>query len=126
MEAINEHVGLTRRQKDCLDAIRLHIEANGVSPTMEELRVRLGCASKGHVGVMVQALVERGKITLVKNRPRSIALIGGTVGYPLPPKTAEALRQYCAATGEDAAAIVADAVALFLDEVEPPSLRATA
>lgn len=78
----------------------------------------LNLKSKGHVAVLVNALVERGRIMFQKNKSCSIALLpdDGPL-YALPAGLQAKLRSYCSANGEDPHAVVADAVELHLDEL---------
>ena len=66
--------GLTRKQRDALAFIRDYIAANGTSPNYAEIMSGLGLATKSCVSRLVIALEERGAITRVFNRARSIAL----------------------------------------------------
>lgn len=114
--------GLTPEQRRCFLAIESHIAAHGNAPSYDELRIALGLASKGGVARLVEALQARGWITYQERIPHSIAIVPGAViappGYVLPPKIEAALRAFCSTHGEDPAAIVADAVALFMDEAD--------
>ena len=121
MEAVQQR-GLTPRMKDCLAAIVSYQREHGVAPSYDDLRRMLGLAGKSTINRLVTSLEERGRITRLPNKDRSIAVIGesdpASPAYTLPPATQAALQAYCGRRGEDAAAIVADAVALFLDEAE--------
>jgi len=55
---------MTPRQKDMLDAIR-DLTVDGVSPTYEQLRIKLGIASKSGVCRMVDALERQGYVRRV-------------------------------------------------------------
>lgn len=118
-----EAVGLTPRLRDCFTAIEAHIAAHGCAPSLDELKDAIGLKSKGHVIRMVENLEARGWITHQPGKQRTIAIVPGvTTGAPsyvLPPNIALALRDFCARNGEDPNAIVADAVALFLDDAQP-------
>ncbi|UFZ05482.1 hypothetical protein LQG66_03960 [Bradyrhizobium ontarionense] len=110
-------VGLTRRQRDCYDAIVAHIARTGASPSYHQLANALAIHSKTGVMRMVRALRERGYVHFVEHRARSITLAAPIGGYTLSAELESQLRTYCAEHGEpDPAAIVADAVNLFLDQ----------
>lgn len=78
--------GLTPKQRDCIRSIRKHQERTGTPPTYDELRIALGYASKASIHRLVKALEERGYITCLFNRARSIAL----VDHPSAPVRGEA------------------------------------
>lgn len=69
-------LGLTERQQECLDAIARFILERGMSPTYEELMVKLGYASKSAIQRLVSALAARGHITYEPKLARAIALTG--------------------------------------------------
>lgn len=54
---------LTRRQRDCLNAIDAHFDEVGRPPSLREIAVRLKTRSLGRVQELVSGLVERGFIT---------------------------------------------------------------
>ncbi|MGL5166662.1 MAG: hypothetical protein ACRC9K_12320 [Afipia sp.] len=114
--------GLTPEQCKCFLAIESHIAAHGNAPSYDDLRKALGLASKSGVCRLVIGLQARGWITFQGRIPHSIAIVPGAAiaprTYALPPKVESSLRAFCSTRGEDAAAIVADAVALFLDEAD--------
>jgi SOS-response transcriptional repressor LexA len=117
--------GLTPRQRDCLAAIESYIAVNRCSPSIEDLRTRIGLSSKGRVTVIVQALKDRGYIRFKPRLSRTITLEPRPPGE-LPPHIEAKLRRYCASTGDDPGDVVADAVTLFLDQMEADPPRACA
>ncbi|WP_051960471.1 LexA family protein [Devosia riboflavina] len=68
--------GLTRGQQRVLAFIQETIFETGVAPSYEEIGAGLGYASKSVVHRIVQQLVERGAISILPNRTRSIQLLG--------------------------------------------------
>lgn len=68
--------GLTRRQAECLEAIRSAIQDRGIPPSYEELRQTLGYRSKSQVARHVNALEERGHLRTKPGRNRSMVLVG--------------------------------------------------
>jgi repressor LexA len=66
--------GLTRRQLEAYQFIERFVAARGYSPTFEEIRAALGLRSKSGIGRLVNGLTQRGFITLIPGRKRSIAL----------------------------------------------------
>lgn len=67
-------LGLTDLQRRTYDFVRASLEANGIPPSYAEIQEHLGLASKSGVVRLIDALVERGWLTRMKHRPRSIAL----------------------------------------------------
>jgi SOS-response transcriptional repressor LexA len=111
--------GLTSRQRAALNFIAAFIEQHGYSPSLDEIAAALKLKRRSGAYNIVVGLRERGYITSVTGLKRSIALalpqpVGG---YVLPPKVQAALADYCAATGERAEDVVADAIALHLDDL---------
>jgi SOS-response transcriptional repressor LexA len=113
-------VGLTDRQLDCFTAIQAHIANCRQSPTTRELAKAMGLSSPGRIHFLLVALQERGWITFLPRRARSIAIVpdGAAAAYTLPPNVERALQAHCALFNESPAAVVADAVVLMLDEAE--------
>lgn len=114
-------MSLTARQRDCFEVIQHHIENLGQAPSRRELARLLGLRSPGHVILLLTALQERGWITMLPNRARSITIVpedAACPGHVLPPLVEAKLRAHCAASGEKPDDVVADAVALFFDEAE--------
>ncbi|MET4199100.1 hypothetical protein [Bradyrhizobium sp. LA6.12] len=115
-------IGLTARQRECLELIERHQFTFKQTPTRRELAKMLGLKSPGRVVELLRGLQERGWITFLPRRARSITLLAEptprTGGYELPLALDAALRRYCAGTGEKPEDVVADAVALLLDEAE--------
>jgi repressor LexA len=68
-------MALTRRQKEVLDTIRRFIDANGYSPSLEEIGAALGLSSVATVHKHVTHLVEKGLVRRVWNQNRSIELL---------------------------------------------------
>lgn len=67
-------VGLTERQAEALKYIAGHFNSNGFAPTYRDIGKRLQVAP-GRVFEIVSALVERGYVTRLPGRARSIALV---------------------------------------------------
>lgn len=67
--------GMTPRQRETFDFIRDHIERVGCAPTYSEIQEEFGLASKSNVQRIISALVERGLISNLKGRARSIVLV---------------------------------------------------
>lgn len=81
-------MALTRRQRQVLDVIHEFIEANGYSPSLEEIGSALELSSVATVHKHVSHLVEKGYVRRVWNQNRSIELVeageeGTAVRIPL-------------------------------------------
>jgi SOS-response transcriptional repressor LexA len=113
-------INLTGRQRDCFNAIERHIALFGHSPTSRELAKVMGLKYHASVHNILVALQERGWISFIPRKNRSITIVPSPAepGYVLPAALDAKLRAHCAATGEDPADVVADAVTLFFDEAE--------
>lgn len=130
-------MGLTKRQADCLDAIRSYIDKHGFSPSYSDLCRLLGCKSKSTVTRLLERLQERGYVQCTPNRGRSLRLTTpcrvshpppftgegnhaqhGGGGAPPTPDLQARLARYCAESGEADRDVIADAVLLHLDEIE--------
>lgn len=71
----SRHVGgLTVRQRDALDFIQTYHGEHGITPTFDEIRVGMGLKSKSDIKRLVDALVERGFVSRLANRARSIVI----------------------------------------------------
>ncbi len=68
-------MGLTQKQRACLDAIEAHLARTRAMPSVEELRLALGFGSKGAVLRLLRQLEERGRIARLPQRARAIRLL---------------------------------------------------
>lgn len=66
--------GLTQRQSDTLQFIRRFHAERGVAPSMDEMCDALGLTAKSAVHRLVVSLEDRGYITRMPKRARSIVL----------------------------------------------------
>ena len=67
--------GLTPKQQQMYDIIKLYIKSNSYSPSYEELKQLIGSNSKSHVHALVHQLKNRGWIYFGKGRNRSISVV---------------------------------------------------
>jgi SOS-response transcriptional repressor LexA len=67
-------MGLTRRQRVCLDAVRAFHARTGAMPSCEDLRVELGLSSRSAVSTMLDRLEHRGAIKRIHGCARAIAI----------------------------------------------------
>jgi SOS-response transcriptional repressor LexA len=72
---------LTPRQRDCLEALRKHIDDHGVVPSRRELCVALGISRKSLLAVQqfLAALETKGWIKIHRGRMRAIEIIEDTI-----------------------------------------------
>jgi SOS-response transcriptional repressor LexA len=86
-------MGLTAKQLACKKFIAAEIARTGVSPSFEEIDKGLNLGSKGRVARFVKILIERGHLTALPGRHRSLAIVADPrcphCGGPAPaqPKT---------------------------------------
>lgn len=111
-------MGTTNRQQDAFAFIERYIVANGISPSFDDIATAIGSKSKGHVHTLLTGLKARGLIDWRHNKKRSITITADCQQFTLPSDLDTKLRRYCMAHGEVASAVVADAVALHLDQME--------
>ena len=67
---------LTKRQSQALHFIHDNTGADGVSPSFKEIMEHMGMRSKANIHRIVHALAERGFISFIPGRARSIKVIG--------------------------------------------------
>ena len=68
-------LGLTPRQADLLRIIRVYIDEHGYSPSYAELASAMNVHSLSNIHQKVVALQERGHISYIPGRKRSITLL---------------------------------------------------
>jgi repressor LexA len=68
-------MGLTLKQRACLDAIETHLARTRTMPSVENLRFALGAGSKAAVLRLLRQLEERGRIARLPHRARAIRLL---------------------------------------------------
>jgi repressor LexA len=73
-------VGLTRRQKEIVTFITTYSEAQGISPTLNEIRLHLSLRSLATVHKHLENLRCKGYINRARNQSRSTALTERTHG----------------------------------------------
>jgi len=63
---------LTRRQKDCLEAIKEHIQEYGYPPTWQELAKKMGVKQNRTVQKHLEALRSKGYVKILRGKARGI------------------------------------------------------
>jgi len=76
---LSPSIGLTPRQRACLDAIEAYLVRTRTMPSIEDLRRALGSGSKAGVLRLLRQLEERGLIARVPNRARAIRLLAADI-----------------------------------------------
>ena len=67
-------MGLTRRQRACLEAVRAFHARTGSMPSCEELRKELGLSSRSAASRLLDRLEHRGAIKRIHGCARAIAI----------------------------------------------------
>lgn len=67
--------GITPAQHRALTFIRQYVDANGYSPSYREIAKALGLKSSSGAYRLVHGLVDRGSVTILPGRVRSIELV---------------------------------------------------
>lgn len=111
---------LTKHQREAFDIIERLIEENDQAPSIREIKRALGISSTGTVMPLLVSLKERGWITWLPHKSRSIAILPDAPpgGYVLPAEVEAKVHRYAADHGDTPAGAVADIVSLFFDELE--------
>ncbi len=73
--AFSVQMGLTQKQRGCLDAIETYLARTQTMPSVEDLRVALGLRSKGGALRLLRQLEDRGRIARTPLRARAIRLL---------------------------------------------------
>lgn len=76
-ERTSANMGLTSRQRELMDFIRMRQRSVGIAPTQEEMANHMRLSSRGAVNRLVDALEERGAIRRMPGKARAIQVVGG-------------------------------------------------
>ena len=68
-------MGLTKKQAKFLKVIKDFIEANGYSPSYEEMKQLNDMRSKSNVHAYVYSLKKRGYVDIIRHSKRSIVVL---------------------------------------------------
>lgn len=115
-EIIFTGMGLTPRMKAALDAITAHVGLHGVMPSRSTLAAAMGC-SKNNAVQLINGLVERGELNSLTPGGALSGFGRDGVAVFVPAHLAALLAAFCAANSERIPAVVADAIALHLDQL---------
>ena len=112
-------IGLTPRQSDALEFIRAEAAAGRPAPSIAEIGTKLGLSSKAGVHRLLHGLRERGYVSWLPRKQRSLTLLPLDPGAVLlPTELRMRLAAHCAETGDDPHAVVVDALTLHFDALE--------
>ena len=76
--------GLTFKQRKLRDFVRSYIADMGYSPSFDDIALGMGYKSKSAVARTIARLVERGELTKIPDKARSLAL-PAAISLSLPP-----------------------------------------
>ena len=121
--ALGQRLGLSPPQRACMDAIERYVAEHRCAPSYEEIAALIGRKSKSAAYRLVGELKQRGYVTTALGKERSLEIVAhpathGSRAFVLPSSVQATLDAHCRMTGEHPDSIVADAVALFLDQAE--------
>jgi repressor LexA len=68
-------IGLTRRQRDCLEIIKRYQQKNGYMPSFRDIADGLHISTKSRVHTLITALVERGHVRHIPAHTRTLEII---------------------------------------------------
>lgn len=83
---------LTRKQLDLLKFIHARTQADGVSPSFDEMKEALNLRSKSGIHRLIMALEERGFIRRLAHRARAIEILRLPEGMESAPQAANVIR----------------------------------
>lgn len=110
-------MGLTPRMKAALDAIVTHVGLHGVMPSRSMLASALAC-NKNNANRLMTSLVERGEINSLTPGGALTGFGSAGIAVFIPAHLAAQLAGFCAINSEKITAVVADAIALHLDQLD--------
>ena len=109
-------MGLTERQREALVMITAWVGNHGMMPSRRQLAAAMGCSPNNAVRLM-HGLAERGELNSISpGGPLTGFGLGGVL-VSVPPDVAAHLAQFCSLHGERLQNVVADAIALHLDQL---------
>jgi SOS-response transcriptional repressor LexA len=107
---------LTPQQRRLLDFLVSYQSAHGRAASFADMEAGLGVRSRYTLTRLMHGLRARGYVDWVPRAARSIVVTQQPT-FTLPPATLAKLTAFCRAARDDPASVVADAVALHLDEL---------
>ena len=72
---IMKKFNITKKQRDLFNFIKDYIDKNNMAPSYEEMKEGTGCTTKCTIFTKVNQLQERGWITKLPGKSRSITII---------------------------------------------------
>lgn len=101
---------ITRQQKRLYDFIVSYLGEKGYSPSFDEMNDALGLRSKSGIHRLIVCLEERGKITRLHGRARSIVIADDNIFLRLPVELQAQLNEFALATGSSRNDIITRAI----------------
>ncbi|MCK1577852.1 hypothetical protein [Bradyrhizobium sp. 174] len=93
-------MGLTERQAELVAFVRAQVKHRGIAPSYEEIREKMGLASKSGVCRLIDGLIERGALVRLPGKARSLSVPAGAEPYALSldplPEVRRAIEAYAA------------------------------
>jgi len=72
---IMKKFSITKKQRDLFNFIKDYIDKNNMAPSYEEMKEGTGCATKCTIFTKINQLQDRGWITKLPGKSRSITII---------------------------------------------------
>jgi SOS-response transcriptional repressor LexA len=67
-------MGLTERQAELVAFVRAQVKFRGIAPSYDEIREKMGLASKSGVCRLVDSLIDRGALVRLPGKARSLSV----------------------------------------------------
>lgn len=110
-------MGLTQRMKDALDAVTKHVALHGSMPSRRQLASEIGC-NPNNAQRLIKSLIERGELNSMTAGGPLTGFGHSGIAVFVPHHLMSHLADFCASRGETIQSVVADAIALHLDELD--------
>jgi SOS-response transcriptional repressor LexA len=91
--APGNYEGLTPKQAELLSFLRYRYSDNGLCPSFQEIKDACGFTSKSDVHRLIEALVERGYASRLRNRHRAITVYPESLLKPAAPVSRPLIRE---------------------------------
>lgn len=109
-------MGLTQQQAKCFQLISDALSSGKVAPNYDELARGLGLKSRGNIVRIVNALIDRGAVTKIPGRRRSLAIVNPMIQVDPIPEVRKAIRDYADQNHISESTAVAEACRAYFTE----------